>query len=323
MAETEALARMAEKVSEEIFSLFKWTEHGSRNQNWDCVCQEEHQKTTHPSDIVFSYDHPYSSQRIFLNVDLKSYGASSINKGKLISAVENLALSVTCANLSTDWGNRYASQYADREIAGLLFVYNHDGEYDKDFDSLLEKVEFDKVPLRPNRKLYVFGPKQTTYLINIAHDLKLKFASENNEFSFHYPDLVHAHPHTQSQDAASIELLLSPWQIVKPKKKDTKIDYLCCYYNGIGESLDEFKYLIDYFFRYQILDDDLKIRILAPFACPEAGRNLKNAKDAYAGDFYKLREFRARLDRIEYYPMSTVNMRFSAENIGMEHRNYK
>lgn len=51
--ETSAIQRVAGKISDDIFSVFKWDRAARADMNWDC-CQEAHSKKTHPSDVVFS-----------------------------------------------------------------------------------------------------------------------------------------------------------------------------------------------------------------------------------------------------------------------------
>jgi hypothetical protein len=60
-----------------------------------------------------------------------------------------------------------------------------------------------------------------------------------------------------------------------------------------------------------------------PFAHHEAAGHFDRAKDAYAAEFYGLREFRARLNRITFDPITTIIKRFSTIALGMERRDNK
>ncbi len=42
MSETAQIAKMAEVVSKELFSAFKWKHKVSQDHSWDCVTSEEH-----------------------------------------------------------------------------------------------------------------------------------------------------------------------------------------------------------------------------------------------------------------------------------------
>ena len=360
--ETDNLAQMAEKVAKEIFTIFGWKEVGARNQNWDCVHNSGHVlekpdeeqkpksdekkkaageedsdeaagKKTHPSDMVCFYEDPYGEDRIYFNIDLKSYGKSSIKKSSLRNAIEDLAYSTECANIGSGWSELYAKDVTNRKTVGLLFIYNHDNEYDPDkFDSILSKIDPQKIHMAKGNRLHIIGPRQVAYLATVAHDIGFcrgnKDTDGNHEIpdaeecSFYYPDLITIHPHAHNHPSATIEMLLSPWQVLrfsKPNGKKVKTHYYF-YYSGAGDSIDEFKYLIDYFFRYQLLDDAVEISIRMPFAHSNASTLLEQAKDAYAQSFYDLGEFKARLKRISFYPISNVIKTFSTIKIGMERR---
>jgi hypothetical protein len=128
MPETTNIARMADKLSAELFNDFHWTRVGEANVNWACV-DEQHTETTHPADVVFYYDNPYSLSRTYVMCDLKSYAVSSISRAAISAAAAKLARSLSCAEKSTEWQDRYLHQNVTPEICVLLFVYNHDGDY--------------------------------------------------------------------------------------------------------------------------------------------------------------------------------------------------
>lgn len=91
MAETGNIAKMAEKISNQLFVDFYWERVGEMNTNWDCV-DPLHKKKTHPSDVVFFYDNPYAHSTTYVTCDLKSYGKGSITSSKIQEAVGSLAL---------------------------------------------------------------------------------------------------------------------------------------------------------------------------------------------------------------------------------------
>ena len=309
---------MAEKVSQEIFETFGWDMIGPRNQNWKCVNHELHQTRdgTHPSDLVFRYNDPHSDYIIYLNSDVKSYAKKSITKTTLTIAMNSLANATNCANASDEWAEIYTLEGELRRTYGLLFIYNHDGEYDKDFSSLQDKVPIDRVLLTKNNRVYVFSPKLISYLTTVAQDIKVFYAG--GSYAFHYPDMIYAHPRQHELKVASIDYLLGPWQIVKGKKTNGN-DHTICYYVGEGQTPDEFKFLIDYLFRFQLVEKT-PISVRLPHASTNAQRHFLKAKEEYSKDFYQLDEFRKRLDLITFYPVTSTVLRFSTENIGMEVR---
>src|SRR5437763_1617077 len=140
MAETANIAKMAEQLSKQLFNEFLWRPIGSTNQNWPCEESERHKAATHPSDVVFFYDNPYAVSRTYVNCDLKSYKASSIKAAAISSAMESLANTLHCAEKSPEFQHQFTHEHVNTEICGLLFVYNHDGEYDKNFRLSLSEM---------------------------------------------------------------------------------------------------------------------------------------------------------------------------------------
>lgn len=166
MAETATIARMAEEVSKGIFSIFGWERRPHRDQNWACVTKN-HKKKTHPSDAVFSYESPLEHGKVYLTTDLKSYAAATITKDKLEEALKSLSISAECANQSEEWQQIYADTESNFRVYGMLFIYNHDGEYDKNFPSVLSLVKQSLVKVKANFRLFVFGPADITYLTTL------------------------------------------------------------------------------------------------------------------------------------------------------------
>jgi hypothetical protein len=168
MAETSNIAKMAEKLSSELFSEFLWDRIGPMNSNWQCV--EEHpNKKTHPSDVVFFYDNPYAASRTYVDCDLKSYAKGTISAGVVNSGVANLSAALACAELSPEWQAKYVHEHVSAEVCGLLFVYNHDGEYDKDFQKLLKEVKQETLDI-PRRSKVVVGPSDIFWLNNVRYE---------------------------------------------------------------------------------------------------------------------------------------------------------
>ena len=125
--ETINKAKMADLLASDLFNTFLWERVGPANQNWDCV-DPTHEKRTHPSDVVFYYDEPYTVTRRYITTDLKSYALSSITPFKVNTAAMNLARSLACAENSESFQKKYFHPYVTAKVSGMLFVYNHDGK---------------------------------------------------------------------------------------------------------------------------------------------------------------------------------------------------
>ncbi len=115
MAETANIAKMAKLISDDLFAEFFWQQVGPIDTNWTCENQDLHNVKTHPSDVVFFYNNPYSLSRTYVNVDLKSYATGSITKAKITPSIESLAKSVSCAEKSQEWQERFIHDRRSRE----------------------------------------------------------------------------------------------------------------------------------------------------------------------------------------------------------------
>jgi hypothetical protein len=125
--------------------------------------------------VVFYYDEPNRLVRTYVNTDLKSYKKGSITSTAIASAIESLALTLECAELSEEWREKFVHDEKSYEIAGLLFIYNHDGEYDKDFDQILAKVNHEKLKIPKDSKIFIFGPSHIRWLDIPSRSFKLSW----------------------------------------------------------------------------------------------------------------------------------------------------
>lgn len=324
MAESEAIAKMAEKLSADIFGTFKWNKTGPVNQNWDCVFGENHfGRKTHPSDVVFSYSDPYSSATIYVNTDLKSYASGTIQLPKIKSAIRSLHLSTECANSSSGWQDLYVLCGTTPRVHSMLFVYNHDGKYDASFDNLLSKVEIDLNCLPEKSRVFVVGPKNVCHLNTIANDIKTSlFDKDSRCYEFLYPHLSQkANVVTKWEAPATLEALSSAWLTLQYKTENKEAGVII-YYRRNGESREEFMYLIDYLFHFQIVRDYSPIEIKLVEPCRAATANFSKAIDAFLaeceeGDVLPLKE---QLKNISVRQITNVVAHFSEIEIGLEER---
>lgn len=322
MAETSNIAKMASLVSKEIFSVFGWKERPHKDQNWRCVVKK-HRKTTHPSDVVFSYESPLEPGRVYVNTDLKSYAKSSIQKDKIEQALISLSMSAECANQSEEWQALYADPDSNFRTHSLLFVYNHDGAYDDGFAQLANSVKASLMKVKAAYRCYLVGPQEIRYLQTIASDIMKKRGRGElpgvDACCFYHPDLVRARVRSNTLEAATLEMLTAPWLVLKYSNPDGASKEGCVvYYRESGESVDEFKFLIDYLFRYQLVEDDSSIEIRTPFADRKASALFETAKEQYAKDYFEIPEFIARLKQITFHSVPEVQTRFSDVELGMD-----
>lgn len=318
MSETENIAKMAEKLSNEIFSIFKWEMVGPKNVNWSCT-NPKHNKRTHPSDVVFCYKEPYSAQTTYLNIDLKSYAKESIEPFKIENALKNLALAISCAETSSEWQNLYLNSRDNYIVNGLLFIYNHDGEYDKNFYNILDIIDTSKLEIPKGHKIYVLGPKDILFLTSVVNDIKTNREIPLDRLIYYYPDLISKRTNSSELLAANIEMLESPYISLKYAINEKK--YLRIYYKEKCEKPEEFLYLFDYLFHYQQVQDCEKITIALYEPCNNASALFAKSKTIYAEDKDNKENVRIILEKIHYESIRQIVTKFSDVEIGMESNN--
>jgi hypothetical protein len=322
---------MADLVSKEIFSVFGWERVGPTNTDWECVELEKHHKKTtksHPSDVVFRYSHPYFAHNVYVTTDLKSYARDTIDKNAVARPLRELAVAVECANKSQAFQRLYVDDDQNWEAIGMLFVYNHDGDFDKDFNLFLEEIQPSQVPVPKGKWVAAIGPARVAYLNTIAHDILAERGRhalpDAKMCGFYYPDLNQLRVYSQRVvPAATLEMIMGPWQVLRYEDASArgKSGYYF-YYDGKGESTDEFQYVLDYIFKYQLLGDNDQISLRLPFGVAEASAIFDIAKKQYHHDYWHLGEespdeSKARLERVSFQSVTAITQRFSDIEIGM------
>jgi hypothetical protein len=324
MAETANIAKMAEKLSQELFNEFIWNPIGSKNRNWPCEEKERHKVETHPSDVVFFYDNPYALSRTYINCDLKSYSSKSIKSSAISAAIESLAQALSCAEKSSTFQKTFTHEKVIAEICGLLFVYNHDGDYDKNFQLLLSEMKPNLNEVPRKSRIFVLGPEDIHWLDNVRYDIVQMRGSGHlparAACKFYYPNLRRK-PNVQPEKAvaATLEMLTSPWIILSypvPGVQGKK--GFLIYYRRKGDKVREFLYLIDYLMHFNVIGDDTQISIRTLFSDKDAPVLFKQAVDEYVEKSDNSPEIKARLDAVEFAHISRVKSIFSDIEIGME-----
>ncbi|ENK6377251.1 hypothetical protein N3K59_01625 [Acinetobacter baumannii] len=257
MAETEAIGKMAELISEDIFQHFRWSRIGSKNLNWDCVKITEHKKEvtkTHPADVVFCYKDPYTENTIFMHTDLKSYGKNTIASKDFTSVLKSLAQQIDCAEVSESWKEKFLKANTNYIIHGLLFVYNHNSNADISLINKLSAIKPKAIQLQSNKRIFVFDPIDIGWLIDVSNGIsQLCFKSKiEKDYCFFYPQKTFQGV-DGFEESATVELLKSNVIILKSSKRSRSLN-LKVFYRGRGETIEEFQYLLDYFRHNQFLE---------------------------------------------------------------------
>ena len=323
MAETANIAKVADIISNEIFLKLKWEQRPHKDTNWNCV-NSDHNVKTHPSDIVFHYKDPYTGNNIYINTDLKSYKDKSISKPKIRKALTSLSISVDCANISSDWSDKFIlDKTEENKVIGMLFIYNHDNSYCNDFSKLLKDISPTSINLAPGNQIVVFGPEKIRQLYNIVTDIKLLKSEELfltwDDYTFFYPDLVlYKRSGDEWGQPASIEALTAPWIILKYRVNNnfSKSGYIV-YYNRHGNTIEEFIYLLDTLSHYQMLlsNNDITIKLLNPH--DNAIENIEKAKHQYLQTWGFDEHRKSHLDKIKTEKIKNFITDFDLQEVGM------
>lgn len=327
--ETAAIQRVANLITQKVFTMFKWQRATREDMNWPCDT-EAHGKVTHPSDVVFFYTNPYEEEVVYLNTDLKSYGKTSIMKGTIEGALKTLSLAVDCANTNEAWRSKYLDdENLGFNVRGLLFLYNHDQLYDADFYSaIMKQVDTSQLTLPNNQKVYLLDPYKIHDIINIAFDMKYLTGEGNlphpSKYHFFYPDMSLTrlkHP-LSNKTPATIEALTSPYLIIKHESftfgDESYDEGFIIYYNQAGNSIDEFVYFFDMLSNFQILNESKSIKIRLVHAHPneDSQHNFSKAKKKYSS-YWLHGEQERFFDKITMEICEKTIVNFNLEEIGM------
>ncbi len=333
MSETGPTAEIARKVCDDIFGNFFWDVHPRIDSNFKCT--KDHHRTstdkpkkTHPADVVFSYDDPYLTRRIYLHTDMKSYATDSISSTGLRAALKSLCMTVECARTSAEWRQIYSvPDDEEHDVQGFLFVHNHDRGYEGKFSESMDRVSLSALPVAADTVIHFMGPTDISRLYSIANDLmRLKFGKvlPVDEHTFYYPDLVLTRRHTDTWgQPATIELLMSPFFIIKHACAEKVSAGYLIYYNRPGCSAEEFEYLFDCISRFQMLEHGQLIRIRSCHGSPDSKMlsHFEAAKKKYAKAWGFDQKRSELLEKITIEMITSVADTYNPGNVGWKVEN--
>lgn len=333
MGETVQIAEMATEVST-ILKFFKWEKVFLKDLNFECNQPEKHSpaksdKYTHPVDVVFYYKDPYTLKTVFFNTDLKSYADKSITAGFVRKSLKSLAHTIDCASVSDEWAEKYITDDSSvHEVRALLFIYNHDDGFDKNFYDFFKRgesfksnkksrsyVDLTNIGLQKGQYLHIFDPGLISHLLDVVNDVKL-LRSESKfprkDYVFYHPELILQKPKTDSYNRpATAEMLSGPYIMIwhppieefddNSVKKVVFEKGLIIYVKDGQSDVDDFMYLLDKLSNYQLLESECLIRIRMPYDSHSLiERRFKSAIDKYSSAWGYDRYKKEKLDEIQF-----------------------
>ncbi len=119
-------------------------------------------------------------------------------------------------------------------------------------------------------------------------------------------------------EPATIEILTSPWIVVKHAKVENCPAGYLIYYTGEGEEVDEFMYLLDALSYYQILNNKNSVRIKFTKNNSHSALNLTVAIKRYFNDLgHDDKKIDEMIELIVKGTIDAVHPNFSAIEIGI------
>lgn len=350
--ETGPTAEIAAQVSNKLLKWFRWERFPLKDRNFDCLKTEKHarankkQKHTHPTDVVFFYRDPYLNRRILFNTDLKSYAKSSITGPNVRSALRSLAQTIDCARASSVWKVTYDVEESD-EIRGLLFVYNHDADFDDGFERYFapskrkppsgEEASSDVggIPLEPGQLIHIIQPRTIAYMQTILNDVSamhMEGTFPKANYFFYYPDQkLHKVRLERQHRPATIEALSGPYFIVSHDAVVTRDETsgeirqtfgegAVVYYNRPGKTHSEFMYLFDVLSSCQLLDGEKQIRIRVAHHNPDPAikSHYRRAIKAFVHDWGFDDYIQSKLNAISFEVLDIQKQSFSLTKLGWD-----
>ena len=142
---------------------------------------------------------------------------------------------------------------------------------------------------------------------------------KRGRYAFYYPEMSRHQTHGELHDfPATIEVLCSPYMIIKHKKphtlnlktnksEETGSEGFVIYYNRDGSTEFEFMYFLDTLSRFQILRSDYPIKVRVAYKNPDS--NIKSdfakAKNLYVDQWGSDDSRKRDVDRIDFELVTT------------------
>lgn len=315
--ETKNIDEIAGIISSRIFDELGWQCQTTTDISWDCCLMShlsskqqlaENPKKTHPTDVVFKYKDPYSDEAQYIQTDLKSYCAKTIEGSRtILSAIRSLSQQVECAPRNSTWKKIFLDSATEKfNVHGMLFIYNHDNEYDKNLYERISGAATAQYSMPENSLIAIFAPKLIRFLLDVTENIERRRAytdkvSQDKNFlwrkipdiercTFFYPDKHNKIAIKGKNLPATLEMITSGMLLYSYEHNFVRDDegnritnkLLNIFWQEEVNSNEHFIFILEYIFNYQLLNQFDKIFIITPFS-PTSGDYLNSAINDYAG----------------------------------------
>jgi len=314
--ETKNIDEIAGIISSRIFYELGWQQKITTDISWDC-CMRSHltatqlkaevPKKTHPTDIVFKYNDPYTDVAQYIQTDLKSYSSKTLDGyTPILNAIRSLSQQVECAPRNPFWKKTFLDSLQEKfNVNGMLFIYNHDNEYDKDLYEKLSGAATAKYNIPLESIISVIDPKLIRFLLDVTENIEKRRAvtdkisqeigllwqkiPEFENCTFFYPDKHNKIAAKGKKLPATLEMITSGMIFYSYEHNFIRDDdgervhkkILNVFWQEDVNSAKHFIFILEYIFNYQLLNQFDKIFIVTPFS-PTSGNYLQEAINDYA-----------------------------------------
>ncbi|MDQ0020735.1 hypothetical protein [[Curtobacterium] plantarum] len=342
--ETKNIDEIAGIISSRIFDELGWKVQETTDISWDCCLRShlsskqllsETPKKTHPTDVVFKYKDPYSDETQYIQTDLKSYCASTLDGTQsILRTIRSLSQQVACAPRSPEWRRLFVDNGNEKyQVNGLLFIYNHDNKYDSDLLVKLSGAATAVYDFPEKSMISVFDPTMIRFLLDVTENIETRRyitdkvsqeknilwqkIPERNACSYFYPD-KHNKIATKGEILPATMEMITSGMIFYSYEHDyirnddgdrLKNKVLNIFWKENVDSSSHFVFLLEYIFNYQLLNQFDKIFVITPFSI-HASTHLQSAINEYMG-IYSFTQSHIETLKSKIFSIPFVNQKLS------------
>jgi len=342
--ETKNIDEIAGIISSRIFDELGWKTQSTTDISWGCCLRShlsakqllsENPKKTHPTDVVFKYRDPYSDETQYIQTDLKSYCASTLeNTNSILKNIRSLSQQVACATRSPEWRSLFVDNTNEQyQVNGLLFIYNHDNNYDSSLLDKLSGAATAVYDLPEHSMIAVFDPTMIRFLLDVTEHIETRrgITDKNSQeqsllwqkipdkdfCSYFYPDKHNKIATKGKALPATLEMITSGMlfysyehDYIRNEAGDrVRNKVLNVFWKENVDSSNHFVFLLEYIFNYQILNQFEKIFIITPFSLHSAN-HLQAAINEYVG-IYSFTQSHIEILKSKIVSIPFVNQKLS------------
>jgi len=246
-----------------LLEALGWTQRGDTDIDISCELPQHHERDRpHGVDAYMTYNDPYRTKERGTIIESKTKSWESTNSSNIKSDANQTLKTLECVPESDEF-DEYLNFGEPRIVdAGILGVWVHDGEFDKeDFDGYVNDIGIEH-KRRKAFQILVLGNQELNRLASFHAEFseleEEEFDGDAESLDFYYPSLPDSVSDRRS--LLAIEYMLSDYVFAKARKvvgngsgysrpKDINIVY---YFDEVN--MDSLDFMFQALVEYQMLD---------------------------------------------------------------------